>query len=83
MTILLTPFMSCSAKVPIYVFLSVLFFPGHAGLVVVLLYLMGILTGVLVAWIFKKTTFRGEAVPFRLSWSSRTIGCQARRMSFS
>ncbi|HCG60588.1 MAG TPA: ferrous iron transport protein B, partial [Lachnospiraceae bacterium] len=64
MTILLTPFMSCSAKVPIYVFLSVLFFPGHAGLVVVLLYLMGILTGVLVAWIFKKTTFRGEAVPF-------------------
>ncbi len=64
MTILLTPFMSCSAKVPIYVFLSVLFFPRHAGLVVVLLYLMGILTGVLVAWIFKKTTFRGEAVPF-------------------
>jgi ferrous iron transport protein B len=64
MTILLTPFMSCSAKVPIYVFLSVLFFPKHAGLVVVLLYLMGILTGVLVAWIFKKTTFRGEAVPF-------------------
>ena len=64
MTILLTPFMSCSAKVPIYVFLSVLFFPGHAGLVVVFLYLMGILTGVLVAWIFKKTTFRGEAVPF-------------------
>ena len=64
MTILLTPFMSCSAKVQIYVFLSVLFFPRHAGLVVVLLYLMGILTGVLVAWIFKKTTFRGEAVPF-------------------
>lgn len=64
MTILLTPFMSCSAKVPIYVFLAAAFFPKQAGLVVVALYLIGILTGILVAWIFKKTTFRGEAVPF-------------------
>ena len=64
MTIFLTPFMSCSAKVPIYVFLAAILFPKQAGLVVVVLYVLGVLTAILIAWFFKKTTFRGEAVPF-------------------
>ncbi len=64
MTIFLTPFMSCSAKVPIYVFLAAIFFPKQAGLIVVLMYLLGVFTAILIAWIFKKTTFKGEAVPF-------------------
>ena len=64
MTIILTPFMSCSAKVPIYVFLTAAFFPDHAGLIIVLLYLLSIAVGLLLAWIMKKTSFKGEAVPF-------------------
>lgn len=64
MTILLTPFMSCSAKLPIYVFFAGAFFPEHAGLVVVLLYFAGILAGVLMALLFRRTLFKGEPVPF-------------------
>lgn len=64
MTILLTPFMSCSAKLPIYAFLSAAFFPGHSALVMVGLYIFGILTGILTAHILKHTMFSGEAVPF-------------------
>ena len=64
MTILLTPFMSCSAKLPIYGFFTAAFFPGRGGLVMVGLYFLGIVIGILVALIFKGTLFRGEAVPF-------------------
>ena len=64
MTILLTPFMSCTAKLPIYAFFVSAFFPHHGGLVMISLYLLGIITGILVALLFKKTLFRGEAVPF-------------------
>ena len=64
MTILLTPFMSCSAKLPIYGFFTAAFFPGRGGLVMVGLYFLGIAIGLLVALIFKNTLFRGEAVPF-------------------
>ena len=64
MTILLTPFMSCSAKLPIYGFFTAAFFPGHGGLIMVGLYFLGIAIGILVALIFKNTLFRGEAVPF-------------------
>ena len=64
MTILLTPFMSCSAKLPIYGFFTAAFFPGRGGLVMVGLYILGIAIGILVALIFKNTLFRGEAVPF-------------------
>ena len=63
-TILLTPFMSCSAKLPIYAFLSSAFFPGHGGLVLVCLYLLSILTGVLVAVVSKYHGGRSEAAPF-------------------
>ena len=64
MTVLLTPFMSCSAKLPIYGFFTAAFFPGRGGLVMVGLYFLGIVIGILVALIFKSTLFRGEAVPF-------------------
>ena len=64
MTILLTPFMSCTAKLPIYSFFALAFFPGKSWLVVTGLYLLGILVGILMALVFKKTLFRGEAVPF-------------------
>ncbi len=64
MTILLTPFMSCTAKLPIYAFFTEAFFPEHAALVMIGLYLFGILMGILMALVFKKTMFRGEAVPF-------------------
>lgn len=64
MTILLTPFMSCSAKLPIYAFFTAAFFPGKGALVMVFLYLFGILMGILTAIIFNKTSFRGEPVPF-------------------
>ncbi len=64
LTIIMTPFMSCSAKVPIYAFLSAAFFPDFAGLVMIGLYFTGILVGVITALILKKTLFRGEAVPF-------------------
>lgn len=64
MTILLIPFMSCSAKLPIYAFFSKTFFPNYAGLVMFGLYLFGIISGILVALIFKNTFFKGEPVPF-------------------
>ena len=64
MTILLTPFMSCTAKLPIYAFFTAAFFPKHGALVMNGLYLFGIIMGILMALIFKKTAFKGEAVPF-------------------
>ena len=64
MTILLTPFMSCTAKLPIYAFFTAAFFPGRGALVMVALYVFGIVMGIVMALIFKKTTFKGEAVPF-------------------
>jgi ferrous iron transport protein B len=64
MTILLTPFMSCTAKLPIYAFFVNAFFPGRGGLIMTGLYLLGIIVAVLVAFLMKKTHFKGEAVPF-------------------
>ena len=64
MTILLTPFMSCTAKLPIYAFFTAAFFPEHGALVMISLYVFGIVMGIVMALIFKKTTFKGEAVPF-------------------
>ena len=64
MTILLTPFMSCTAKLPIYAFFVSAFFPGKGGLIMTGLYLLGILAAILTALVFKRTMFRGEAVPF-------------------
>ena len=64
MTILLTPFMSCSAKLPIYGFFTAAFFPGSGGLIMVALYFLGILVGILMALLSKRTIFKGEAVPF-------------------
>lgn len=64
MTILLTPFMSCSAKLPIYSFLVSAFFPGHGAWIMMGLYLLGIVVGILVALIYRKTLFKGDAVPF-------------------
>ena len=64
MTILLTPFMSCTAKLPIYAFFVNTFFPKHGALVMIGLYVLGILTGICVALIYKKTLFKGNAVPF-------------------
>jgi len=64
MTIMLTPFMSCTAKLPIYAFFTAAFFPGKGGLVMVCLYLLGILTAVITALVAKTTRFKGEAVPF-------------------
>jgi ferrous iron transport protein B len=64
MTILLTPFMSCSAKLPIYAFFASAFFPNYAGLVMVGLYFVGIFMGIFMALLMKKTLFKGEPVPF-------------------
>ncbi len=64
MTVLLTPFMSCSAKLPIYGFFTATFFPKYAGLIMVGLYFLGILMGIVTALLFKGTLFKGEAVPF-------------------
>lgn len=64
MTILLTPFMSCTAKLPIYAFFVNAFFPKHGGLIMTGLYFLGILTGILIALLYKNTLFKGEAVPF-------------------
>ena len=64
MTILLTPFMSCSAKLPIYAFFVSAFFPKKGGLIMVGLYLLGIVVGILAAYLYKGTLFKGEAVPF-------------------
>ncbi len=64
LTIIMTPFMSCSAKLPIYGFFTAAFFPGHGGLIMIGLYIIGIIVGILVTLVLKKTLFRGEAVPF-------------------
>ena len=64
MTILLTPFMSCTAKLPIYAFFVSVFFPKQGGLIMAGLYLLGILVGILVACLYKNTLFKGEPVPF-------------------
>lgn len=64
MTILLTPFMSCSAKLPIYAFFTAAFFPGHGALVMIGLYITGIVIGILVSLLLKGTAFKGEPVPF-------------------
>ena len=64
LTILLTPFMSCTAKLPIYVFFASIFFPKYSGLVIVSLYALGIILGIIVTVIGKNTFFKGEAVPF-------------------
>ncbi|SFC88623.1 ferrous iron transport protein B [Butyrivibrio sp. YAB3001] len=64
MTIILTPFMSCSAKLPIYAFFVSAFFPGKGGIIITALYVFGIIIGILMALLSKKTVFKGEAVPF-------------------
>ena len=64
MTILLTPFMSCTAKLPIYAFFVSAFFPENRGLIMSGLYVLGIVTGIVAAVIYRKVLFRGEAVPF-------------------
>ena len=64
MTILLTPYMSCSAKIPIYAVFAAAFFPGHSALAMISLYVMGMAVGVIVALILKGTAFRGQPVPF-------------------
>lgn len=64
MTILLTPFMSCSAKLPIYAFFVAAFFPGEGALIMIGLYLLGIVVAVLLGYLMKNTIFKGEAVPF-------------------
>ena len=64
LTILLTPFMSCTAKLPIYVFFTAAFFPAYTGQIVVAIYAGGVIMAVLMAFLLKNTLFRGEAVPF-------------------
>lgn len=64
MTIILTPFMSCSAKLPIYAFFTSVFFPGKGAFVMIFLYVFGILTGIIFALILKGSLFKGEPVPF-------------------
>lgn len=64
MTILLTPFMSCTAKLPIYAFFVNAFFPKHGGLLMTGLYFLGIIVGIIIALLYKRTIFKGEAVPF-------------------
>lgn len=64
LTVMLIPFMSCSAKLPIYSFFTATFFPGHGAIIMVALYFIGILTGVITAFISKSSLFKGEAVPF-------------------
>ena len=75
MTILLTPFMSCSAKLPIYGFFTAAFFPKHGGLVMVALYFGGILMGILMALLLRGTMFRGEAVPFVMELPNYRMQC--------
>ena len=64
LTVLLTPFMSCSAKMPIYAFFAAAFFPGKSALVMTILYFTGVVVGIGFAWILDHTAFRGEPVPF-------------------
>lgn len=98
MTILLTPYMSCSAKLPIYGFFSMMFFPAHRGLVMISMYVIGIVVGILIALLMRETLFKGEAVPFvmelpnyrfpnaknvgRFSGTNRKIFCSAPSPSF-
>lgn len=64
LTVMLIPFMSCTAKLPIYGFIAGAFFPEYSGLIMILLYFLGIIVGIITALISKKTVFKGEAVPF-------------------
>ncbi len=64
LTVMLTPFMSCTAKLPIYAFFTQLFFPDNGALVMISLYLLGILMAIIVALVLKNTIYRGEPVPF-------------------
>lgn len=64
MTILLTPFMSCSAKLPIYAFFVAAFFPGEGALIMISLYVLGIIVAIILGYLMKNTVFKGEAVPF-------------------
>ena len=64
MTVILTPFMSCTAKLPIYAFFVSSFFPGKGGLIMTGLYLLSIVIGILIAFFYKKVLFKGEAAPF-------------------
>ena len=64
LTILLTPFMSCTAKMPVYAFFCAAFFPANGGMVMLALYLTGIIVGIIVTFVYKSTLLRGEAVPF-------------------
>ena len=75
MTVLLTPFMSCSAKVPIYAFFSAAFFPHYAALVMIGMYFIGIIVGIIMAFIFKKTLFKGEPVPFVMELPNYRMPC--------
>lgn len=79
MTIILTPFMSCSAKLPIYAFFTSVFFPGKGALVMIFLYVFGILTGIIFALILKGSLFKGEL--FLLSWNFQTTVCQVLKTS--
>jgi len=72
-TILITPFMSCGARMPVYVLFATAFFPGNEGLVVFSLYLLGILIAILSGWIFKSTLFKGESSPFIMELPSYRI----------
>ncbi len=74
MTILLTPFMSCSAKIPIYAVFSAAFFPNHAALVMIGLYMLGILVGIVAAKVLGATAFKGNPVPF-MELSKRKLCC--------
>ena len=80
MTILLTPFMSCTAKMPIYAFFVDAFFPEHKALILIGLYLLGIIISIIMASVFKRTIFKGEAVPFVMELpnyrmpSARSVG---------
>lgn len=85
MTILLTPFMSCSAKLPIYAFFTAAFFPEHGAVIMVALYFGGILMGILMAFLLRGTMFKGEAVPFvmyKIFWFFRYNPHIIRNFSF-
>ena len=83
MTILLTPFMSCSAKISIYAFFTAVFFPHHGAIVMIALYLLGILMGILMAMLLKTTLFKGEAVPFVMELPNYRMPGRAMSPSFS
>ena len=78
MTILLTPFMSCTAKLPIYSFFVSAFFPKKGGFIMAGLYLLGILVGILAAFLYNRTFSR--EIPYRLSWNFPITGCREQGM---